>query len=122
MFNPFYLDESAYNPGWYMVRIHVEQLPFTTTVGSLNVLPARLLNLHYADYLRFCRDIVHAEIHGKNKLYPVAYFKLGELSTQFVKLLNARAKYVLWENDNPNFNEHIEALKEFSKKRNLKNS
>ena len=66
----FYLDESPHNPGYFLIRTNVGTIPFTTMVGSLNVLPARLLNLGYADYLRFCRDILGAELKGKNHLYP----------------------------------------------------
>lgn len=118
----FYLDESAYNPGKYMIRVNVDLIPFTTTIGSLNLLAARLLNLSYAQYLRFCRDIVGAEIRGKNNLYPVAYFKRDALSDQLVKLLNARTEFVLWEDEHPNYHEHEKALKDFDSKRNLKKS
>ena len=118
----FYLDESPHNPGKYLIRVNIDLIPFTTTIGSLNLLGARLMNLTYAQYLRFCRDIVGAEIQGKNCYYPVAYFKRNDLSEQLVKLLNARAQFVLWEDDHPNYHEHERALQDFDKKRNLKNS
>ena len=38
----------------------------------------------------------------------------------FIKLLNARAKFVLWEDEHPDFKEHEKALKELEEKRNLK--
>jgi len=117
----FYLDESPHNPGKYMIRVNIDLIPFTTTIGSLNLLPARLLNLSYAQYLRFCRDIVGAEIHGKNCLYPVAYFYRDPLSDQLVKLLNARTELVLWEDEHPDYHEHERALRDFDRKRNLKN-
>ena len=117
----FYLDESPHNPGKYLIRVNVDLIPFTTTVGSLNLLAARLLNLSYAQYLRFCRDIVGAEIHGKNCYYPVAYFQRNDLSEQLVKLLNARTEFILWEDEHPNYQEHERALQDFDKKRNLKN-
>lgn len=118
----FYMDESAINPGLWMIRIHVDLLPFSTTIGSLNVLPARLLNLHYADYLRFCRDILFADVRGKNKLYPVPYFKRDALLDQFIKLLNARAEFVLWEDEHSDYQEHLKALEDFKKIRNLRKS
>lgn len=118
----FYLDESPHNPGKYLIRVNVDLIPFTTTIGSLNLLAARLLNLSYAQYLRFCRDIVGAEIHGKNCYYPVAYFQRNVLSEQLVKLLNARTEFILWEDEHPNYQEHERALQDFDKKRNLKNS
>ena len=116
----FYLEESVYNPGWYLIRVDVTQLPFTTIVGSLNVLPARLMMLSYANYLRFCRDVLNADIRGKNLFYPVAYFKRSNELMIFIKLLNARAKFVLWEDEHPDFKEHEKALKELEEKRNLK--
>ena len=118
----FYMDESAINPGLWMIRVHVDLLPFSTTIGSLNVLPARLLNLHYADYLRFCRDILFADVRGKNKLYPVPYFKRDALLDQFIKLLNARAEFVLWEDEHSDYQEHLKALEDFKKIRNLRKS
>ena len=118
----FFADESASNPGWYLIRVDVTQIPFENTRGSLNVLPARLMNLSYAQYLRFCRDILGAKVIGKNKFYPVAYFKNDRILDQFVKLLNARAQFVLWEDSHPDYREHEKALQEFFEKRNLRNS
>ena len=120
-FRPFYLEESASSPGWYLIRTDVTQIPFSTTIGSLAVLPSRLLNLSYANYLRFCRDVLQADIRGKNKLYPIAFFKRSNSLSIFIKLLNARAKFVIWEDEHPDFKEHEKALKEFKEKRNLKN-
>lgn len=117
----FYMDESASNPGKYLIRVNVDLIPFETTIGSLAVLPARLLNLSYAQYLRFCRDIIGAEIHGKNCLYPIAYFKRDMVFEQFIKLLNARTEFVLWEDEHPNYHEHERALRDLDRKRNLKN-
>ena len=116
----FYMDESASNPGKYLIRVNVDLIPFETTIGSLAVLPARLLNLSYAQYLRFCRDIIGAEIHGKNCLYPIAYFKRDMVFEQFIKLLNARTEFVLWEDEHPNYHEHERALRDLDRKRNLK--
>ena len=56
----FTLEESPYKPGKYTLRINFDKLPEMRTTGSFNLLPARLLNLSYAQYLRFCRDIVGA--------------------------------------------------------------
>ena len=112
----FYIDESAHNPGKYLIRVDITYIPFTTTVGSLAVLPARLMNLNYADYLRFCRDILGAEIIGKNCLYPIAYFQRNSLLEQFVKLLNARVEFVLWEDEHQEYGEHKLALEKFYEK------
>ena len=115
--SPFYLDKSQSNPHMFLIRVDVAAIPFKYTLGSLSVLPARIMNLSYAQYLRFCRDIVLGEIRGKGNLYPVPYFKQNKLTNQFVKLLNKRAEYIIWEKDNPDFDEHMQALIEF---RNLK--
>lgn len=97
----FRLEESATYPSYYLIKVDVTKIPFTTTRGSLNVIPARLMNLTYGNYLRFCRDVLGAEIYGKNSLYPVAYFKRSEYVEQFLDLLNARAEYVIFELEYP---------------------
>jgi hypothetical protein len=51
----FYLEESVSQPGKFLVKIDFDQLPPMNTAGSYNILPARLLGLSYAEYLRFCR-------------------------------------------------------------------
>lgn len=116
----FYIDESAINPGAYLIRTNIVKIPFVTLQGSLAILPARLMNLSYDNYLRFCRDILGADVRGKGNYYPIAYFKRDELLDAFIKLLNKRAEFILWENKNPNFKEHEQALKEFEEKENLK--
>ena len=35
----FYIDESASNPGYFLVRTDITKIPFETTIGSLAVLP-----------------------------------------------------------------------------------
>lgn len=85
--------------------------------GSYNIICARLMGLSYAQYLRFCRDCLGAEITGKGHLYPVAHFPRGAMLYQFVKLLNNRANLVLWERNNPNWQEHQELLKQHEDKK-----
>ena len=58
----FYLEESPYNKGKYMIKINHEEFPFEGgTSGSYNVLIARFLGLSNAQYLRLARDILDAE-------------------------------------------------------------
>lgn len=97
----FYLDESPYQPGKWMVRMHHDKFFCTSTEGSYHVLEARLLGLSYAWYLRMCRDELSAEIIGKGSLYPVAYFKDKLLGQKLCKLLNAAATQVCWEREHP---------------------
>ena len=106
----FTLEESPYKPGKYTLRINFDKLPEMCTTGSFNLLPARLLNLTYAQYLRFCRDIVGGEIVGKNSMYPVAYFSKTITTNAFVRLLNSRMNLVIWEREHPDWREHQEYL------------
>ena len=113
----FYAEESSYHPGKYMIRVNCENFHIGQAEGSLNLIQARLLNLSYAQYLRFCRDIGGAEIFGKNTKYPVAYFAEGERLSQIVKLLNKRANLVLWEREHPQWQEHQEWLAQHEAKK-----
>jgi hypothetical protein len=91
----FYLEESPYHPGKYRVAINFDTLPGIRTIGSYNLLPARLLGLSYADYLRYCRDVYKAEIIGKNNMYPVAYFKDNMAVGDLIRSLNNRMEQII---------------------------
>ena len=107
----FTLEESPYRPGKYTIRLNFDNFPSQlSTRGSFNILPARLLNLSYAQYLRFCRDIVGGEIVGKKTVYPIAYFDKTMTTNAFVRLLNSRMNLVIWEREHPNWREHQEYL------------
>lgn len=97
-----YYEESPYNKGKYIISLHHEQFPFADgTSGSYNVFLARLAGLSYTDFLRMCRDEFGAEIIGKDKLYPVAYFNFGEGLSALTKWLDTRAKYILYRHNHP---------------------
>ena len=83
----FILEEAMSQPGKYIIRPNFDTFPEIRTSGSYSVLLARLMNLTYAHYLRFCRDAVGAELVGKNTLYPVAYFADNATVRAFVRLL-----------------------------------
>lgn len=97
----------------YIITYNPEAgFPITYTRGSFAVLPARLMNLTYPDYLRFCRDVLGAEIVGKNSGYPIAYFSKGKNLFQLVRLLNERATAVNWEQKElDSYKEKVEYLK-----------
>jgi hypothetical protein len=116
----FTLEESASRPGRYILRINFDKLPPMSTEGSYNILPARLLNLTYAQYLRFCRDIVGGEIGGKNSIYPVAYFTKSMTTNAFVRLLNGRMNLIMWEREHPDWREHQEYLEMKDKERQMR--
>ena len=107
----FYRDESASYPGKYMIRVDLDKFHLDCTEGSYNVIGARLIGLTYAQYLRMCRDCFGAEIIGKGSLYPVPYFKLSKGLNDLIDQLNARANLVLWEREHPDFEEHLQIVK-----------
>lgn len=72
-----------------------------STSGSYGVLPSRLLELSYANYLRFCRDILGATLYGKGHKYITVHFKNDSATRQFIRLLNARMELVLMDHENP---------------------
>lgn len=91
----FYLDQSPIN-NKYLIKCDVKDMPFPNGFSSsLNVLAARVMNLSYANYLRFCRDELGASIVGKNTKYPVAYFDRSDKLMMMVKLLNKRMTLIM---------------------------
>ena len=92
----FYLEESPYLPTYCMLYSNIDKMPFPNgTKGSYNLLPARVLGLDYADFLRFVRDVLNAKIMGKNERYPRAYFRKTPEVLQMVKLLNKRMELIM---------------------------
>ena len=108
----FEREESVNYPGKYIIRPIHDNFHLDSTEGSFNLICARLMGLSYADYLRMCRDCFGAEIIGKGSMYPVAYFKFSEKLKDLVDGLNARANLVLWERENPEFEDHAAYVKE----------
>lgn len=107
----FVLEQSPFAEGQYTITINFELLPPMTTTGSYNILFARLMGLSYPQYLRFCRDVLKAEVIGKNTFYPIVYFKKNLETTAFVRLLNTQMNFVMWEREHPDWREHQEYLK-----------
>ena len=108
----FFRDESATQPGKYMIRADFEKFHLYSSEGSFNIIGARLMGLTYAQYLRMCRDVYGAEIIGKGSLYPYPAFKLSQGLMDLIEELNARATLVLWEREHPDFEEHAAHVKE----------
>ena len=108
----FFRDESASQPGKYMIRADFDKFHLNSTDGTFNVIGARLMGLTYADYLRMCRDVYGAEIIGKGSMYPYPVFKLSQGLVDLIEELNARANLVLWEREHPDFEEHAAYVKE----------
>lgn len=98
----FYLDESPIYKNKYIIRLNHDKFLFPTgTSGSYNVFIARVLNLSYADYLRYSRDRLGAELVGKQSRYVVAYYDKNQATEAFVKLLNKRMEYIMHEHSFP---------------------
>ena len=111
----FTIEESPYNPGMFMICPVHDAFYLKHTEGSFNIICARLMNLSYAQYLRFCRDLCGATIVGKNTRYPIAYFPRGERVQALCRLLNTRANLILWNKEHPDWKEHQIKLFEWKK-------
>ena len=110
----FMREESASQPGKYLIRPIHENFYLDSTSGSFNIIGARLMGLTYAQYLRMCRDVYGAEIIGKGSKYPFPVFKLSKGLEDLINELNARANLVLWEREHPDFEDHAAYVKEKS--------
>lgn len=97
----FYLEESPYNPGYYVISLEHSNFPFSGGIrGSYNIIIARILNLSYANFLRYSRDVLGARISGKETYYIVPYFKRTKEVDQLIKLLNSRMEMLIHEREN----------------------
>ena len=98
----FYLDESPVYKNKYIIKLNHDKFLFPTgTSGSYNVFIARVLNLSYADYLRYSRDRLGAELIGKQSRYVMAYYDKNQATEAFIKLLNKRMEYIMNEHNFP---------------------
>lgn len=100
----FFIDGSPVYKEKFLIRLDhslFEKFFPTGTNGSYNVLIARVCGLSYANYLRYVRDTLGAEIIGKNTKYPVAFFDRSDDLTQFVKMLNKKMELLEYVYDHP---------------------
>lgn len=98
----FYLDESPIYTNKYIIRLNHEYFLFPNgTTGSFNVIVSRVLNLSYADYLRYARDRLGAELVGKGSRYVTPYFDKNQTTETFIKLLNKRMEFIMNEREFP---------------------
>jgi hypothetical protein len=119
----FILEESVYHPGKYSIALNFDNFPSQLrTTGSFNILAARLFNLSYAQYLRFCRDMVGGELVGKNSIYPGVVFNKTMKVNALVRLLNSRMNLVVWEREHPDWREHQEYLAQKEGVKNVPNA
>lgn len=78
--------------------------------GSYGILFARVLNMDFPTWLRFCRDVGGAELIGKDALYVYPVFKKTSEAIQILDMLNTQMNLIVWEKNNPDWKEHQEFL------------
>ena len=95
----YHLEESVSNPGKYLIHLNFDEptLPRMFTAGSYNLLMARLFNMPYSEFLRFCRDCYGADIQGRKCMYPLPVFENNAKTMELVKMLNERLTIVVEE-------------------------
>lgn len=108
-----FTDTPSYPNKFLLVPIH-SNFHLESAKGSFHIICARVMNMSYATYLRFCRDIIGAEIIGKNQKYPIPIFVKTKEAYQFLDLLNARANLILLDRQQggEEFDKKVEFLKE----------
>lgn len=74
MKNYFMIEENPIGRGFFLVWDHNSN-PRSIKSGSFGVIPARVLGISFAQYLRLCRDQFGATIIGKNSFYPTPFYK-----------------------------------------------
>lgn len=100
MNNYFYLEHSPIYQDKYIIRFDYDASLFTAgTSGSYDVFISRLLNLSYADYLRYARDRLGAQLIGKNSRHVTVLYDYT--AKPLVNLLNKRLEYIINERDFP---------------------
>ena len=98
----FYLEYSPIYQDKIIIRFDNNFSLFTTeTPGSYDIFISRLLNLSYANYLKYARDRLKAQLVRKNNRYITVLFNNTPEVKAFVKLLNKRLEYIINERDFP---------------------
>lgn len=115
----FYFDECPNDPGKYCIRMDFSKLEneVPRTDGSFNVLGARLMNMSWPDYLRFCRDVLGAEIIGQGHLYPIIKVSRNLNTYEFVRMLNLQMNFAMWLRAHPNWKEHQDFVEQYEEDR-----
>lgn len=88
----YFIVEKAAN-GMYIIKINFDKVGIIFTTGSFNIAAARVANLSYPDYLKWCRDHYNAEIIGKGSYYCLPYFKNKKDAEEVASILNLRVKF-----------------------------
>lgn len=98
----FYLEHSLVYQNKYVIRFDNYLFPYTTEIpDSYDVFISRLLNLSYANYLRYARDRLGAQLIGKNSRNITVLFDNSLEVKAFINLINKRLEYIINERDYP---------------------
>lgn len=98
----FYLEKTSGFRGKYVIRPNLEKFLLPNGLkGNTAVLPARVLNLSYAQYLRYCRDRLGAELVGRFAHSIIPLFEYTNEVALLLKLLNKRMEFVMNEHEFP---------------------
>lgn len=93
-----YLDENPYYEGTYLLFFKSNEFGWGTIPGHVGILGARLLQISYPDYLRYCRDNYGAKIVGKKDKVPYLVFTDKKLAEKLCKELDSRLDIILNQN------------------------
>lgn len=83
----FYLIDKPGSEDYSILQINLPN--YRIEKGSYNVLPARVLNMNFLDYVDFCKNSLGAIVnYGNNKYYPAIYFPKNSRVQTFIEVLN----------------------------------
>jgi hypothetical protein len=93
----FRLDSIPSQINKYLIYLNHENWPEMRTEGSYALMASRMCGLSFGDYLRYCRDVLGAEISGQNCYYPLVVFSGDSIENgrKFVDELNKRAAQIV---------------------------
>lgn len=98
----FYLEHSLIYQNKFVIRFDTCLFPYAAEIaGSYDILIARLLNLSYANYLRYARDRLGAQLIGINNRNITVLFDNSLEVKAFINLINKRLEYVINEREFP---------------------
>jgi len=96
-----YIDENPFYSGTYLLFFKTNEFGWGQIPGRSNILGARLLQISYPDYLRYCRDYYGAKIMGKKDKIPYLVFTDKKLVEKLAAELDKRLEIILNQNNVP---------------------
>ena len=93
-----YIDENPYYNGTYLLIFKTNEYGWGKLSGHMGILGARLLQIDYVDYLRYCRDYYGAKIMGKKNAVPYLVFTDKKLVEKLGRILDSRLDIILNQN------------------------